>query len=65
MRPGRTERYSGFECHAPHPNPLPAQSGERELYTHAAATFGTGREIASTINAATMHSAPATKKAGR
>ena len=33
----------------------------------AAATvgFGAGREIASAINAATMHSAPATKKAGR
>jgi hypothetical protein len=33
----------------------------------AAATvgFGAGREIASTISAAMMHSAPATKKAGR
>jgi hypothetical protein len=32
---------------------------------HAAATAGFGREIISTINAATRHSAPATKKAGR
>jgi hypothetical protein len=37
----------------------------RACLGHAVATTGFGREIISTISAATMQSAPATKKAGR
>ena len=42
----------------------PGHDVERSCNLYATAAF-TGREIASTINAATTHSAPATKKAGK
>ena len=55
---------------SPSPRPSPREErgeGGRRSYAVAAttATFGAGREIASTISAATMQSAPAMKNAGR
>ena len=48
---------------SPSPQPSPRKRAGRGSSPHAATGFG--REIASTISAATMQSAPATKNAGR